>query len=690
MILTLFAFALIPMAIVCGIVPGSMAVVQPTSLNSSMELRPDRSQKPSAPTPRAYQVDNRIPPNRPSLPTPKEQELNASRDRGDSDSHSSQDELSMTRIALQQAKQKIDELERQLAAGTLENAKRRIGELVIQLHAKDSEIAALRTNAYENSKKLREDLASQIEELNQAKRRAADIEQQLAAGKGQESTQAKRRVAEADLQIARKEQELAQAIRRVTEVEQQTAGREQELAQLKRRVAETEQQMVKKEQELAQAKRRVAEVELQAAGKEQELTQAKRRAADIEQQLAAGKGQESTQAKRRVAEADLQIARKEQELAQTKRRLAEIEQQAAGKEQELAQAIRRVTEVEQQTAGREQELAQLKRRVAETEQQAAKKELELAQAKRRVAEAEQQMAAGKGQELIMAMRRLSEAEQQTARKEHELAQVKDDLKQVTQRLADLNPQLMARDAELARTKQLLADLERNSSKQAEPAPAQEESPPSLPLPSLDQNLSVTNLISPSPAATEEAEPLFSSDLGKISESLTNLLQPELRKGIATLRQRGNKLILAFSSGELFPTGDATVTLGGASLLERVGAILHGFRYQSVEVAGHTDNMPIRNDPRKGFRDNIELSRARAEHAIQVLVNGGVEVERAKAVGYADTKPIAANDTEKGRSRNRRMEIVITQWAEPGGNSGDTKTQVGKKLQGFSTQPVTHH
>jgi flagellar motor protein MotB len=544
---------------------------------------------------------------------------------GDSDGQSLQDELSVTRTHLQQAKQKIDELERQLAAaGSLENAKRRIGELILQLHAKENEIAALRSNAHENSKKLREDLALQTEELNQAKRRVAEAEQQLAAGKWQELTQAKRRAAEAEQQIAKKEQELALAKRRAAEAEQQTVGKEQELAQARRRGAEAEQQM---------------------AGKEQELAQVKRRAAEAEQQT----------------------ARKEQELVQAKRRVAEAEQQMAGKEQDLAQAKRRVTEGEQQTVvGKEQELAQAKRRVAEAEQQMAGKEQELAQVKRRAAE----------------------AEQQTARKEQELAQVKDDLRQVTQKLADLNPQLMARDTELARTKQLLADLERNSSKQAEPALTQEESPPSLPLQSLDQNLSVTNLLAPNPTVEDDGEAL-SSDLGKMSESLASLLQPELKKGSATLRQRGNKLTLVFTNGELFPTGDATVTLGGTSLLERVGAVLHGFRYQSVEVAGHTDNLPVRNDPRKGFRDNLELSRTRAEHAIQVLVNGGLEADRVKAVGYADTKPLAANDNEKGRSKNRRMEIVITQWSELGGNVGDAKTQVGKKLQGFSTQTVTN-
>ncbi len=525
---------------------------------------------------------------------------------GDSGSNSLQEELRVTRHSLQQATQKIDELERQLAAGNLEIAKRRIGELNLQLHTKEKEISALQSIGYENSKKFREDLASQTEELNQAKRRIAEVEQQMLGGKGPELTQAKRRA---------------------TEAEQQTVKREQELAQAKRRITEAEQQISEKEQELMQAKRRAAEVEQQTAGKEQELAQAKRR----------------------VAEAEQQTAKKEQELAQTKRRITEAEQQmTAGKGQELAQAKRRAAEVEQQAAGKEQELAQAKRRA-------------------------------------------TEAEQQTAKKEQELSQTKEDLKQVTQKLADLNPQLLAKDAELARTKQLLADIERNSFNQAEPTPAQDENSPdknTLPLQSLDHNLSVTNLVSPHPAVTDDGEAL-SNDLGKMSESLASLLQPELKKGSASLRQRGNKLTLAFATGELFPTSDATVTLGGTSLLERIGAVLHGFRYQSVEVAGHTDNTPLRHDARKGFRDNVELSRTRAEHAIQVLVNGGLEPDRVKAVGYADSKPIAANDTEKNRSKNRRMEIVITQWSESGSNLEEGKTHVGKRLQGFSTQTVTH-
>jgi flagellar motor protein MotB/Asp-tRNA(Asn)/Glu-tRNA(Gln) amidotransferase C subunit len=532
---------------------------------------------------------------------------------GDSDSQS-QDELSVARNHLQLAKQKIEELERQL--------KQRIGELVLQLHAKDNEIAALITSAHQNSKQLREDLASRSEELTQAKRRVAEVEQQMATtGKGQELAQAKRRVIEVEQQAARKEQELAQARRRITEMEQQLA----------------------------------------ASGNEHESAQAKRRGSEIEQ-LMAGKEQELAQFKRRVAEIEQQMAWKEQDLAHTKRRAAEADQQTEGKDQELAQARRRVAEAEQQMAGKEQELAHAKRRAAEADQQTAGKEQELAQAKRRI----------------------TEAEQQTTKKEQELAQVKEDLKQITQKVTDLTPQLAAKEAELTRTKQLLTELELYSSKQPAPTSAQEETPLSLSLLSIDHNLSLTDPFGSDSDATDNGEAVTSTgDIGKIGENLASLLQPELKKGSAALRQRGNRLTLALATGELFSPGDATVTLGGTSLLERVAVALHGFRYQSVEIAGHTDNQPVQSDPRRGFRNNNELSRARADHALQVLVNGGLEADRVKAVGYADSKPIATNDTEKGRSKNRRMEIVITRWPEPGGNVADAKTPVEKKLQDSS-------
>jgi flagellar motor protein MotB len=144
------------------------------------------------------------------------------------------------------------------------------------------------------------------------------------------------------------------------------------------------------------------------------------------------------------------------------------------------------------------------------------------------------------------------------------------------------------------------------------------------------------------------------------------------------------MILALASGELFAPGEATMTPGGTSLIERIGTTLHQFRYQGIEVAGHTDNKPVRNDPRRTFHDNVQLSQARAEHASQALINSGLDANRVKAVGYAATKPIASNDSEKGRSKNRRVEIIVTPESGAVGPSG------AKDKEGRRKSPVASH
>ncbi len=530
--------------------------------------------------------------------------------RGPSDKELSH-ELSIAQNSLQQAKQRIDELERQLAEGNLENAKRRIGELVIQLHAKETELSALRATVHENSKKFREDLAAQTEDLAQAKRRLAEVEQQMAAtGKDYESTQAKRRATEFEQQLVGKEQDLTQAKRRTTEAEQQAAGKEQELVQAKRRIADLEQQIAAKEQESAQAKRRAAEAEQQTAGKTPDPTQAKKRVADLEQ-LLAGKEYESAQAKRRATELEQQTAAKEQELAQTKRRIAELEQQTAGKEQDPAQIKRRLTELEQQMLGKEQELVQ----------------------------------------------------------------IRDNLKQVTQKYADLGPMLMDRDAEIARTKRLLEDLERSLPKPDEGLPSLEVSPAATnmagELPP-DANLSVTDLPIPGTSAGDGTD-AGSLDLTKIGEALSGSLGEELKRGTVALRQERTALTLALVSSELFPPGEATVTPGGNSLIGQIGAVLQKFRYRHIEVTAHTDTKPIRNDARKLFRDNLELSRARVEQASQALINSGVDADRVKAVVYTAAKSL---DNDESRNRNRRIEIVVSTSLAT--HSPQGKLQPGKK------------
>ena len=240
----------------------------------------------------------------------KERELTTLRDQGSSATTAPKEQDSAKTTA-PQAKHKSDDPERQLLATNLDQAKRRIGELILQLYAKESEIAGLRSTAFDSTKQLRAELDSQTEELHQAKRRIADLEQQPPMGKAPDLAQAKRRIADLELQ---------------------TIGKEQELAQTKRRMVELEQQvMILKTQELGQAKRRIADLELQAAGREQELAQTKRRVAEVEQQVA-GKELELAkvkddfkQASQKFEELNPQLIARTAELAQTKQLLADLE-----------------------------------------------------------------------------------------------------------------------------------------------------------------------------------------------------------------------------------------------------------------------------------------------------------------------------------------------------------------------------
>jgi outer membrane protein OmpA-like peptidoglycan-associated protein len=70
----------------------------------------------------------------------------------------------------------------------------------------------------------------------------------------------------------------------------------------------------------------------------------------------------------------------------------------------------------------------------------------------------------------------------------------------------------------------------------------------------------------------------------------------------------------------------------------------------LEIQGHTDN--------KGSNDhNMKLSKHRANTVINYLELFGIDSKKLKAKGYGETKPVASNDTEEGRAKNRRVELV---------------------------------
>lgn len=92
-------------------------------------------------------------------------------------------------------------------------------------------------------------------------------------------------------------------------------------------------------------------------------------------------------------------------------------------------------------------------------------------------------------------------------------------------------------------------------------------------------------------------------------------------------------------------------------LSKIAKIIKDYNDYDVLVEGNTDNIPI---SRTNIRNNWDLSTLRASSVVQTLQNDfGVNPARLTAGGRGEYNPIADNDTEAGRQRNRRTEIIIT-------------------------------
>lgn len=92
-------------------------------------------------------------------------------------------------------------------------------------------------------------------------------------------------------------------------------------------------------------------------------------------------------------------------------------------------------------------------------------------------------------------------------------------------------------------------------------------------------------------------------------------------------------------------------------LQQVADVLKTVTDKQIRIEGHTDNVPS-TKLQDRFKTNCELSTARATTVVRFLIDqGGVDRQYLSAVGYAETRPIASNDSEEGRASNRRIEIV---------------------------------
>ena len=103
----------------------------------------------------------------------------------------------------------------------------------------------------------------------------------------------------------------------------------------------------------------------------------------------------------------------------------------------------------------------------------------------------------------------------------------------------------------------------------------------------------------------------------------------------------------------FETDSAQLTADSQSTVTNLSQILNAYPTAQVQLSGHTDNTGAPD-----ANQNLSLNRANAVK--QMLVDGGVAADRIATIGYGRDRPIASNDTEEGRAKNRRLELTVTQ------------------------------
>ena len=142
------------------------------------------------------------------------------------------------------------------------------------------------------------------------------------------------------------------------------------------------------------------------------------------------------------------------------------------------------------------------------------------------------------------------------------------------------------------------------------------------------------------------------------DSLVTELKQEIKEGEIQITQLKDKLTVNMVDKVLFDSGSAVIKRNGKKVLDRVAEILKPIMNQQIKVEGHTDNVPIGAGLAGRFPSNWELSTARATTVVRYLQERGVNPGLLGAEGYAEFQPVAPNDTDEGKSKNRRIEIVL--------------------------------
>ncbi|MDN4608373.1 flagellar motor protein MotB [Sporosarcina highlanderae] len=116
------------------------------------------------------------------------------------------------------------------------------------------------------------------------------------------------------------------------------------------------------------------------------------------------------------------------------------------------------------------------------------------------------------------------------------------------------------------------------------------------------------------------------------------------------------LLITIRDSILFESGKATIKPEYSKMAKDIGSLLKFEEPRQIVVTGHTDNVPINSAE---FPSNWELSMMRAINFLKILIDtNNLDPQLFSAKGYGENKPVASNDSAEGRSKNRRVEVLV--------------------------------
>ncbi len=181
------------------------------------------------------------------------------------------------------------------------------------------------------------------------------------------------------------------------------------------------------------------------------------------------------------------------------------------------------------------------------------------------------------------------------------------------------------------------------------------------------------------AAAQVAAEQQAQEMNKMASALDQELKSLIDKGLISVNRESNWIEVEINTSILFSSGSAELERAALPVLGKVSQTLIDSKF-NIQVEGFTDNIPISTE---FYPSNWELSAARAASVVRTFTESGVSPKRMVALGFAEYRPVADNNTEAGRSKNRRVTVVIL---PPGQSTREAASQ--SRLFDSSPPPET--